>query len=64
MALRKAFSLMLIGLVMAACAPQAEELHEVPQIDLVAEEQAVRDINVRWLAMANEKDTACEKCLE
>ena len=49
---------MLIGLVMAACAPQAEEPQEVPQIDLAAEEQAVREINVRWLAMAGEKDTA------
>jgi ketosteroid isomerase-like protein len=57
MALRKAFSLMLIGLVMAACAPQAEEPQEVPQIDLAAEEQAVRDVNVRWLAMVNEKNT-------
>ena len=49
--------MLLIGLVMAACAPQAEEPQEVPQIDLAAEEQAVRDINVRWLAMANEKNT-------
>jgi len=58
MALRRALSLLLVGLVMAACAPQAEETQEAPQIDLAAEEQAAGSVNVRWLAMANAKDTA------
>ncbi len=58
MTFRGAASLLLIGLVVAACAPRAEESQEESRIDYAAEEQAIRDVNVGWLAMANARDTA------
>ena len=47
----------LFALALTACAAQPV-VEEVPAIDFAAEEQAVRDISIRWLAMQNAKDAA------
>lgn len=54
MTLRKLVLFPLVGLVIAACAaPPAE-----PQVDVAAEEQAIRDIAAHWLDMERAKDAA------
>jgi uncharacterized protein (TIGR02246 family) len=61
--MRRAFRLLLalpLAIPLAACAPTKAEPTDTAsaKVDLAAEEQAIKDLNARWVRMIAAKDTA------
>ena len=56
------YSSLLVGILAAGCAPAAPE-RTAPPANRAADEQALRDLDARWLKAAQSRDAAAEAAL-